>query len=164
MPVPQLADRLPMVSQWAQPLQRRFIKGATRDSELISVSRSVGAVPRGLVVPAGPVGHETKKTIGGSGRNSEGHPTGREEALDTLDVLVVDEAALGRCAMAYAYMKEAANCDDCNPLILSQRGPSRCNCIRHTQRCVCRHRLAPIPNLQTSSVRGISGMAVVQFQ
>jgi hypothetical protein len=75
----------------AQPLQRRFIKGATRDSKLISVSHSVGAVPRGLV---GPVGHETKKTIGGSGRSSEGHPTGREEALDTLDVLVVDEVLI----------------------------------------------------------------------
>jgi hypothetical protein len=62
----------------AEPLQRRFIKGATRDSKLISVSHSVGAVPRGLV---GPVGHETKKTIDGSGRSSEGHPTGREEAL-----------------------------------------------------------------------------------
>ena len=86
----------------AQPLQRRFIKGATRDSKLISVSHSVGAVPRGLVVP---VGHETKKTIGGSGRSSEGHPTGREEALDTLDVLVVDEAALGGCAVAEADMK-----------------------------------------------------------
>src|SRR5450755_3347232 len=99
----------------AEPLQRRFIKGATRDSKLISVSHSVGAVPRGLVVPVGPVGHETKKTIGGSGRSSEGHPTGREEALDTMDVLVVDEAALGRCAMAYAHMKEAANCDDLTP-------------------------------------------------
>src|SRR5450755_4637386 len=76
----------------AEPLQRRFIKGATRDSKkLISVSHSVGAVPRGLVVP---VGHETKKTIGGSGRSSEGHPTGREEALDTLDVLVVDEVLI----------------------------------------------------------------------
>jgi hypothetical protein len=51
-----------------------------------------------------PVGHETKKTIGGSGRSSEGPPTGREEALDTLDVLVVDEAALGGCAVAEADM------------------------------------------------------------
>src|SRR5450631_1620989 len=86
----------------AEPLQRRFIKGATRDSKLISVSHSVGAVPRGLVVPVGPVGHETKKTIGGSGRSSEGHPTGREEALALQLPICFKVRALSDCLVSSA--------------------------------------------------------------